>query len=522
VIEPGTFPGETVVRPMGARRWRGVVGRHVLLWPLPRGGAGTRKRKREAWGPGRIVSSILLFAAIAAFLLALPFLMSRGKVGLPTGAPVTGDFATVGTAPPALSSVGAMALERSFAHDSLGASQLSAKWYLAEGCTEGGFETFVLVQNPGEEPAQIALDFMTPQGTVEGPRQVLAPGTRSTFRVNDHLSCWEVSTRVSSDVPVVAERAVYGGARSFAHDSLGASQLSAKWYLAEGCTEGGFETFVLVQNPGEEPAQIALDFMTPQGTVEGPRQVLAPGTRSTFRVNDHLSCWEVSTRVSSDVPVVAERAVYGRRDAVVCLDPGHAETPYFIDPETGLNTRDWANHPEMEIVYDICLRARELLEAQGVKVVMTKSSVDEPVDLKQRALIANQAGALLILHVHTDPGLPGFTTFYPGPPPYDWKANTDSGRTAHIDPQVQAASQSMAPVFHHAAYARLRELAYTQDGGLRVEDRGATGTGNYGPIFTYDIWSEVPTFTLENNQDFADAHRQELAEAIAAGILACL
>jgi hypothetical protein len=71
-----------------------------------------------------------------------------------------------------------------------------------------------------------------------------------------------------------------------------------------------------------------------------------------------------------------------------------------------------------------------------------------------------------------------------------------------------------------AAY--MRQATGAGDGGTVVENRGATGTGNYGPIFSYDIWSEVPTFTLENNLGFADSHRQAIAEAIAAGILAAL
>jgi len=32
---------------------------------------------------------------------------------------------------------------------------------------------------------------------------------------------WEVSTRVEASGPVVCERAVYGGGRTWAHDSLG-------------------------------------------------------------------------------------------------------------------------------------------------------------------------------------------------------------------------------------------------------------------------------------------------------------
>ena len=140
--------------------------------------------------------------------------------------------------------------------------------------------------------------------------------------------------------------------------------------------------------------------------------------------------------------------MYGlREEAVVCLDPGHADTPDNIDPDTGLNTRDWANSPEIEIVYDIASRARAILEANGVSVVMTKQSVDDPVDLET-------AGG------HRQPGLGpplSFTSILirkspvplPSTParlPITGSANSDTERTAYIDPAVQAASEYQAPV----------------------------------------------------------------------------
>ncbi|MHB8781732.1 MAG: N-acetylmuramoyl-L-alanine amidase family protein [Candidatus Geothermincolia bacterium] len=206
---------------------------------------------------------------------------------------------------------------------------------------------------------------------------------------------------------------------------------------------------------------------------------------------------------------------------IVCLDPGHASTPYEIDPETGLNTSDWANEPEITIVWDIACRTAALLEGSGVQVVLTKSGAYDPVNLKQRALIANRSGAAMIVHIHTDPGISSATTFYPGAAPYDWKANSDSGRTAHIAPGVQQASASAAAAFHQGMSSSLAAAGIAA-GGLRMENRGSTGTGNYGPLLSYDVWSAVPTFTLENNQAFADAHREAVARAIAAGILAAL
>ncbi len=228
-------------------------------------------------------------------------------------------------------------------------------------------------------------------------------------------------------------------------------------------------------------------------------------------------------RVGSSVALtVAEERPTSSGGCIVCLDPGHADTPSHIDEETGLNTMDWASEPEIQIVYDIALRARDLLEARGVRVIMTKQSIYDPVDLKQRAVIANQAGANLILHIHTDPGISAPSTFYPGGGESGWKGNTESGRKVYIDPQVQRESERLAKVFH-AAMASYMQVRYgVSGGGVIVENRGATGTGNYGPILSYDIWSKVPTFTIENNQSFADAHRQEIAEGIVEGIVACL
>jgi len=233
---------------------------------------------------------------------------------------------------------------------------------------------------------------------------------------------------------------------------------------------------------------------------------------------------EEEPRAGQEGEVPAENGDKGEEEKtyVVCLDPGHADTPSRIDPETGLNTQDWANEPEIRIVFDIAQMAKEMLEERGVRVVMTKDSVYDPVDLKQRALIANQAGAALILHIHTDPGISAPTTFYPGAGEYGWKANSFTGRKAYIDPEVQRESRRLAGVFHNAMSAYLQERVGIRPGGLVVENRGATGTGNYGPIFTYDIWSRVPTFTLENNQSFADANRKVVAESIVEGIMACL
>lgn len=173
--------------------------------------------------------------------------------------------------------------------------------------------------------------------------------------------------------------------------------------------------------------------------------------------------------------------------SVVCLDPGHADTPSHVDEGTGLNTQDWANEPEMEIVFDIANRAKYILEAKGMEVVMTKQNVSDPVDLKQRAVIANNAHATLILHIHTDPGISNPTTFYPGASPNDWKGNYETGRKVYVDPQVQKESERLAKIFEPAVAAYLQVVAGVRSGGTMMENRGSTGTGNYGPVLNQSL-----------------------------------
>ncbi|WP_287155559.1 hypothetical protein, partial [Candidatus Solincola tengchongensis] len=126
-------------------------------------------------------------------------------------------------------------------------------WYLAEGCTLGdNFDTFVLVQNPGTEDAEITMTFQLTQGTAPHFYFVLGPGQRRSVWLDKlpGLENAEVSTKVTSlrGNWVVAERAVYFNffGKQGGHDSIGALTPAMEWYLAEGCTLGdNFDTFVL-------------------------------------------------------------------------------------------------------------------------------------------------------------------------------------------------------------------------------------------------------------------------------------
>ncbi len=211
---------------------------------------------------------------------------------------------------------GGQVIERIDGHNSIGVKEPANRWYLAEGCTEGGFDTWVLVQNPNEAQANVSITYMTPAGEVTGPSVAIPGNSRKSFKVADSTgNVWEVSSKVESNIGVIAERSMYWDNREGGHDSIGVTETANAWYLAEGCTEGGFETWILVQNPNVAQANVTVTYMTPDGEVAGPAVSLAPNSRQSFNVADTVPGeWEVSSKVESSLGVVAERSMYWNRD----------------------------------------------------------------------------------------------------------------------------------------------------------------------------------------------------------------
>ena len=197
-------------------------------------------------------------------------------------------------------------------HSSIGTSAPSTTWYLPEGSSAWGFETWTTVLNPNSMPADVTVTYMTEAGPIPVERTVPA-NSRATYAMASDMGAADASTLVESDVPVVAERSMYRGGRREGSCSIGAVAPANDFFLAEGATgyDVGFVTYVLVQNPNEETAEVALAYQTPSGEVQGPSFTMQPNTRRTVRLNDQLPPdINVSTRVHGSRPIVAERAMY--------------------------------------------------------------------------------------------------------------------------------------------------------------------------------------------------------------------
>ena len=114
---------------------------------------------------------------------------------------------------------------------------------------------------------------------------------------------------------------------------------------------------------------------------------------------------------------------------VVCIDPGHqSHSDTKTEPLgpgsavrkpriTGGTTGALTGAPEYETVLQIATNLKRRLEAAGVTVVMTRTTNDVNLSNAERAQLASEAGADLLVRLHadssTDKTLSGVYTLYP-------------------------------------------------------------------------------------------------------------
>lgn len=144
----------------------------------------------------------------------------------------------------------------------------------------------------------------------------------------------------------------------------------------------------------------------------------------------------VSATMTAIVPATTTTTPPPARGQVIVLDPGHnganATHPGEINklvpagrgktkPCNTTGTATNAGYPEHAFTWDVAVRVRDLLTAQGVQVVMTRpddTGVGPCVD--QRAAIGNQSGAAAVVSIHADgstnASAHGFHVAYSSPP----------------------------------------------------------------------------------------------------------
>ncbi|MER3396143.1 MAG: hypothetical protein C4318_08620 [Acidimicrobiia bacterium] len=181
---------------------------------------------------------------------------------------------------------------------------------------EPGFDEWILLLNPNSSPTAATLSIQRAGQSPAEFRYDLPPNSRSSVRLNDLAPPGEIAVKVTSDLPIAAERAMYFGYRGWlgGHSSEGIKQPRTSWFLAEGYETDEFDTYIEVFNPQTSSTNVRFTLMRDDGYTQtvsvaiGPnwRYTLAPSTVTGF------SFAAFSTSVEADIPVVVERSTYFR------------------------------------------------------------------------------------------------------------------------------------------------------------------------------------------------------------------
>ena len=202
---------------------------------------------------------------------------------------------------------------------------------------------------------------------------------------------------------------------------------------------------------------------------------------------------------------------------LVAIDPGHQGPHVDMSAKeengpgsgemkakaTGGTTGAYTDLPEYQLNLDVALKVRDLLEERGYQVVMAREDNDTAISNKERAQLANEAGADVCVRIHAngseDPSAQGALCLV---------MSRDNPYVGELCEESNRLAESVL-----AAYC------------------DATGFASQG-VVTNDTmtglnWSEIPVMILEmgfmtNEHDdtkMADADFQDImAESIADGI----
>ncbi len=214
----------------------------------------------------------------------------------------------------------------------------ASTWYFAEGATIGNFELYYLIQNPNAVPLdnEIEVTYLLPPPAAPIVRTYsMGPNTRRNIAVHAEagLENAEVSAiiRTPSTKPVIAERAMYLTTADLfygaGHESAGIRTPRIQWFFAEGATGDFFDLFILIGNPNDAPARVTATFLFDDGTTcskavgnTSQAGAVVVGAKSRHNVWVDLESMPgcprslaqaaVSTTISSDLPIVAERTMW--------------------------------------------------------------------------------------------------------------------------------------------------------------------------------------------------------------------
>jgi hypothetical protein len=199
--------------------------------------------------------------------------------------------------------------------------------YLAEGATNGFFQTRIGLFDVGSAQGANTLIRIQPEGQAERSFSTIVPRlSRRTLTPEDTATFGSApfATVVESDHELVVDRTMMWGPGLYgSHAETAVVAPSTTWTLAEGATGWRFSLFYLLQNPGDQPADVQVDYLRSASEPVLTRvYTVAARQRRTIPVDDEqfpagsgirpLASTDVSARitVTNGVPIIVERAMY--------------------------------------------------------------------------------------------------------------------------------------------------------------------------------------------------------------------
>ena len=212
-------------------------------------------------------------------------------------------------------------------HASAGVIEPSRRWFYAEGATGSFFDTFILLSNPQTIAADVTMEYILPSGEVITAAKLVPAQGRVTVSIDNEadarLHAAAVSTRITSDVPIVTERSMYWYTQpdvvpwSAGHNSFGVDQTAPRWGLAEGRVGGphNFHTDILLANPWMATAEVTVTYLREGGAPLVKTYTVPPTTRYTIDVNTVVpelrnEAFGAAIAVTNGLTISVERSLY--------------------------------------------------------------------------------------------------------------------------------------------------------------------------------------------------------------------
>jgi len=200
---------------------------------------------------------------------------------------------------------------------------------------------------------------------------------------------------------------------------------------------------------------------------------------------------------------------------VVTIDPGHGGSadnrqepigpgatqtrPREPGGASGLVT----GVPESQLNLDVSLKLRDELERRGIKVVMVRTRQNVNISPRERAEVANKAGADLLVRIHADssgdPSLSGLKTLVPAQNSWTAPIYAESLRAGTI--------------------AQRHLIAETGAKNLGVVKRNDLGGFNWSKVPTYLVEMGFMSNAAEDRRMQTDAYQAKIVTALADAVV---